>query len=118
TITALEVTLGAYLRAAYHEIPALEMIRATKDQLKRRAENFYRELRPELPLNEVTLEISEGASLVGGGSTPAQSLPTSILRISSAGCEVPRPACRSSLASRMTAWSSTCARYSRNRSPF
>ena len=83
TLAALEVTLGAYLRAAYHEIPALEMILTTRDQLKRRAENFFRELRPELPLNEVTLEISDGASLVGGGSTPAQSLPTPLLRISS-----------------------------------
>jgi L-seryl-tRNA(Ser) seleniumtransferase len=83
TITALEVTLGAYLRAAYDEIPALQMIRATPAELKRRAENFLRELRPELPLNEVDLEIAEGSSLVGGGSTPAQSLPTSLIRIAS-----------------------------------
>jgi len=83
TITALEVTLGAYLRAAYDEVPALQMIRATFPDLKRRAENFLRDLRPELPLNEVELEISTGASLVGGGSTPTQSLPTPLIRISS-----------------------------------
>jgi L-seryl-tRNA(Ser) seleniumtransferase len=84
TITALEVTLGAYLRAAYDEIPALRMIRATPAELKKRAENFLRELRPEIPLDEVECEITDGESVVGGGSTPAQSLPTKLIRIASA----------------------------------
>jgi len=84
TITALEITLGAYLRAAYHEIPTLRMIRSTPQELKRRAENFLRELRPELPLDEVELEIIDGNSLAGGGSTPEQSLPSKIIRIASA----------------------------------
>src|SRR6266705_2711388 len=84
TIAALEATLGAYLRAAWDEIPAIRMIRATPQELKRRAENFIRELRPELPLDEVEIEIAEGSSLAGGGSTPSQSLPTKIIRIASA----------------------------------
>lgn len=84
TITALETTLGAYLRAAWDEIPALRMIRMTPQELKRRAENFLRELRPELPLDEVELEIADGDSLAGGGSTPSQSLPSKIIRIASA----------------------------------
>ena len=84
TIAALEATLGAYLRAAWDEIPAIRMIRATPQELKRRAENFIRELRPELPLDEVEIEIADGSSLAGGGSTPAQSLPTKIIRIASA----------------------------------
>jgi L-seryl-tRNA(Ser) seleniumtransferase len=84
TIAALEVTLGAYLRAAWDEIPAIRMIRATPQELKRRAENFIRELRPELPLDEVEVEITDGDSLAGGGSTPAQSLPTKVIRIASA----------------------------------
>jgi L-seryl-tRNA(Ser) seleniumtransferase len=84
TIAALEVTLGAYLRAAWDEIPAIRMIRATPQELKRRAENLFRELRPELPLDEVEIEITDGTSLAGGGSTPAQSLPTKVIRIASA----------------------------------
>src|SRR2546421_9554182 len=84
TIAALEATLGAYLRAAWDEIPAIRMIRATPQELKRRAENFIRELRPELPLDEVEIEIADGSSLAGGGSTPSQSLPTKIIRIASA----------------------------------
>jgi L-seryl-tRNA(Ser) seleniumtransferase len=84
TIAALEATLGAYLRATLDEIPALRMIRTSAKELQRRAENFLRELTPELPLGEVELEITDGTSLAGGGSTPTQSLPTKIIRIASA----------------------------------
>jgi L-seryl-tRNA(Ser) seleniumtransferase len=84
TITALAATLGAYLRGALDEIPALRMIRATPQELKRRSENFLRELTSEAPLGEVELEIVEGASLAGGGSTPAQALPSEVIRIASA----------------------------------
>jgi L-seryl-tRNA(Ser) seleniumtransferase len=84
TIAALEATLGAYLRVAWDEIPTMRMIRMTQQELKRRAENFIRELRPELPLDEVEIEIADGSSLAGGGSTPSQSLPTKIIRIASA----------------------------------
>jgi len=83
TIAALEATLGAYLRAAWNEIPVMRMIRATPQELKRRAEDFIRELRPELPLDEVEIEVVDGASLAGGGSTPTQSLPSKVIRIAS-----------------------------------
>src|SRR6266487_3251027 len=84
TIAALEATLGAYLRSAWNEVPAMRMIRMTPHGLKRRAENFIRELRPELPLDEVEIEIADGTSLAGGGSTPSQSLPSKVIRIASA----------------------------------
>src|ERR1700674_1869859 len=84
TIAALEATLGAYLRGAWDEIPALRMIRTSAEEIKRRAENFLRALRPELPLDEIEVEIVDGTSLVGGGSTPTQSLPTKLIRIASA----------------------------------
>lgn len=84
TIAALETTLGAYLRAAWDEIPTMRMIRMTPQELKRRSENFIRELRPELPLDEVEIDMVDGASLAGGGSTPTQSLPSKVIRIASA----------------------------------
>jgi L-seryl-tRNA(Ser) seleniumtransferase len=84
TIAALGVTLSAYLRGAYDEIPAMRMIRATAQEIERRASNFLRELTPEVPLGEVEMEIADGSSLAGGGSTPAQSLPTKVIRIASA----------------------------------
>ena len=62
----------------------MRMIRMTPRELKRRAENFIRELRPELPLDEVEIEVADGASLAGGGSTPTQSLPSQVIRIASA----------------------------------
>ena len=83
-IAALEATLGTYVRAAWDEVPAMRMIRMTPYELKRRAENFIRELRPELPLDEVKIEIADGTSLAGGGSTPSQSLPSKVIRIASA----------------------------------
>jgi L-seryl-tRNA(Ser) seleniumtransferase len=84
TTAALAATLGAYLRGAADEIPALRMIRLSVNEIKRRAENFLRELTLELPLGEVELEITDGSSLAGGGSTPTQSLPTKLIRIASA----------------------------------
>lgn len=84
TTAALAATLGAYLRGALEEIPALRMIRMTAQEIKRRADNFLRELTPELPLGEVELEIADGASLAGGGSTPEQLLPSKVIRIASA----------------------------------
>jgi len=84
TTAALAVTLGAYLRGALDEVPALRMIRTSVQEIKRRAENFLRELTPELPLGEVELEIADGNSLAGGGSTPTQSLATKVIRIATA----------------------------------
>ncbi len=84
TIAALQVTLCAYLRGALDEIPALRMIRATAKEIGRRAENLVRELRPELPPGEVEVEVVDGASLIGGGSTPAQELPSRLIRIACA----------------------------------
>jgi L-seryl-tRNA(Ser) seleniumtransferase len=80
TIAALECTLSAFLRAAWEELPATRMIRATREELQRRSEQFLAELRPQLPPGEVEMEIVDGASLAGGGSTPSQSLPAKLLR--------------------------------------
>ncbi len=84
TITALECTLRAYLRADWIALPAQRMIRLTTAELSQRATNFLRSLQPLLVNADAELEIADGASLVGGGSTPAQSLPTKVIRISSA----------------------------------
>ena len=84
TIAALQVTLGEYLRGDYNEIPVLRMIRASAQEIGQRAEKVLRELQQELPRDEAEMEVVDGASLVGGGSTPAQELPTRLIRIASA----------------------------------
>jgi L-seryl-tRNA(Ser) seleniumtransferase len=83
TITALEVTLAAYQRGALDEVPALAMIRVTAKDMETRSRDFIRELMPSLSMSELDLEIADGESLAGGGSTPAQWLPTKVIRIKS-----------------------------------
>jgi L-seryl-tRNA(Ser) seleniumtransferase len=84
TVAALEVTLRAYLRADWGEIPSQRMIRATLEEISRRTTQFMESLRLGVPQEDAEFEIADGASLVGGGSTPAQSLPTRVMRIRSA----------------------------------
>jgi L-seryl-tRNA(Ser) seleniumtransferase len=84
TIAAMEATLGACLRGALDEVPALQMIRMTAEEIGRRARKLAGELRPQLPAGEADLEVVAGASLIGGGSTPDRELPTHLIRISSA----------------------------------
>ena len=84
TITAMEVTLRAYLHAAWNEIPSLRMMHLTAEEIGQRSRAFRDALLPEAGRLDVELEIAEERSLVGGGSTPAQSLPTHVLRIASA----------------------------------
>jgi L-seryl-tRNA(Ser) seleniumtransferase len=84
TIAAMEVTLRAYLRGAWSEIPALRMMQMSIEEISARTDAFYRTLWAKISDADVEVEIVDGRSLVGGGSTPAQSLPTKLLRIASA----------------------------------
>ena len=83
TIAAMEATLRSYLRAAWDEIPAQRMIRASLQEIAERIEKFAEAVRSRLDPRDAQLDIIEGRSLVGGGSTPAQSLPAKLLRVSS-----------------------------------
>jgi L-seryl-tRNA(Ser) seleniumtransferase len=84
TIAAMEATLRAYLRGAWSEIPALRMMQTSIEEISARTQAFYKTLSAKIAGTAVEMEIAEGQSLVGGGSTPAQSLPTKVLRIASA----------------------------------
>lgn len=83
TIAVLESTLLAYLRSAHDQIPALRMIRMSAEEVGRRAAAFAEKLRAVLPAGDVEIEIVDGRSVIGGGSTPEESLPTRLLAISS-----------------------------------
>jgi L-seryl-tRNA(Ser) seleniumtransferase len=85
TIAALEVTLNAYLRSAWEEIPAQRMIRARVEELQVRAEDFVERVRVALPDEAgAQLEIADGFSVAGGGSTPDQTLATKLICVGSA----------------------------------
>lgn len=82
TIAALEATLQGYRRGAFDEVPALRMIRLSRDEIAGRAGKLAESIRPQLPRG-VDLEVREGFSVIGGGSTPDQQLPTCLLSIAS-----------------------------------
>jgi L-seryl-tRNA(Ser) seleniumtransferase len=84
TIAAMEATLRAYLSGAWSEIPALGMMQTSIEEISARTEAFYKILSAKIADADAEFEIADGRSLVGGGSTPAQSLPTKLLRIASA----------------------------------
>ena len=83
TIAALEATLKAYHRGALDEIPALRMIRLSPGELLHRASHFAERLRDTLPAH-VSIELGDGFSVIGGGSTPDQQLPTKLIALRSA----------------------------------
>jgi L-seryl-tRNA(Ser) seleniumtransferase len=65
---ALATTLGHLVFERWSEIPALRMIRATADEIRERAVRLCERI--------PGLEIVDGRSVAGGGSTPEQSLAT------------------------------------------
>jgi L-seryl-tRNA(Ser) seleniumtransferase len=83
-IAALEATLLAYLRGDFDALPALQMIRASAAEIEKRARGVAQQLNPILAAAQAKVEIAEGQSVIGGGSTPAEHLPTSLLLIASA----------------------------------
>jgi L-seryl-tRNA(Ser) seleniumtransferase len=82
TIAALEATLQSYQRGALDEIPSLRMIRLSADDMAARAEQFAGTIRRELA-RDAAVEVREGFSVIGGGSTPDQQLPTYLVSLAS-----------------------------------
>ncbi|MBZ2177619.1 MAG: L-seryl-tRNA(Sec) selenium transferase [Acidobacteria bacterium] len=71
---ALENALRAIVTERWDELPAIAMIRQTPERIRDRAERLRAQL-------ELAATVIPGESLVGGGSTPDQSLPTWLLAI-------------------------------------
>jgi L-seryl-tRNA(Ser) seleniumtransferase len=71
---AMEATLRAVVLGNYGDVPALRMIQMTADEVKSRAEAVARRL-------TVRTTIREGQSVIGGGATPEQPLPTWLIAI-------------------------------------
>ena len=83
-IAALEATLLAYLRNDFDALPVLQMIGLSAEAIGKRAKKIVDQLQPVLRAAQGEVEIVEGKSLIGGGSTPAEYLPTRLLSIQSA----------------------------------
>ena len=66
-IAAMERALRATLFEHWDDLPAIRMIRATADEVRARAERIAAQM---------DAEVIPGESVIGGGSTPEQTLPT------------------------------------------
>ena len=71
---ALEATLRNLLLERWDAIPALAMIRQTADELRARAEALLERI-------GIPADLVRGESVIGGGATPEQSLPTWLIAI-------------------------------------
>jgi L-seryl-tRNA(Ser) seleniumtransferase len=71
----LENTLRALMFEQWERIPTLAMIRMTAEQIRERAERLV------ASVPAVRARIEPGESVIGGGSTPAQSIPTWLIVI-------------------------------------
>jgi L-seryl-tRNA(Ser) seleniumtransferase len=81
TIAALEATIGLYLRGDLNAIPALRMIYASKQEIAARAASLAERI-SAIPGFQAELE--DGESVIGGGSTPGQCLPTKVIALTHA----------------------------------
>jgi L-seryl-tRNA(Ser) seleniumtransferase len=69
----LESTLQAYLLEQWDRIPALRMIRMSASEIQQRAANLIEGIS--------SAEVVRGESVIGGGSTPDQRLPTWLIAV-------------------------------------
>ena len=77
TYAALEATLRDYLFQRYDEIPALRMVRESAESIRQRAERFVNSMCD----TGGSIELVPGQSVLGGGSTPAETLPTTLIAV-------------------------------------
>jgi L-seryl-tRNA(Ser) seleniumtransferase len=81
TYAALEATLLAYVKGEHDAIPALRMMRLSKDEIGKRAEAVAKKLHS----SRLSVEVRDGESVIGGGAAPSATLPTRLLAITCQG---------------------------------
>lgn len=77
TYAALEATLLAYLKRDYEALPALRMMQTPLAEITRRAEILIE----NIASTNVHAEAMESTSLLGGGSAPSATLPTTVVAL-------------------------------------
>jgi len=81
-IAALHRTLAAYVRGVeFDEVPTLRMLAATPQQIEQRAKHLVREV-VKRGVSAGLLQIVDGVSRTGGGSSPTGERPTRLLALS------------------------------------
>jgi L-seryl-tRNA(Ser) seleniumtransferase len=78
TYAALEATLMAYIKQNHNAIPAIRMLRLSSNEIRGRAEAVMAKIGD---VGALKVEIIEGESVIGGGTAPSATLPTSLLAV-------------------------------------
>ena len=81
TYAALEATLLAYVKGEHDAIPAVRMMRLSKEEIGRRSEAVAKKLQS----STLSVEVRDGESVIGGGAAPSATLPTRVLAIACEG---------------------------------
>jgi L-seryl-tRNA(Ser) seleniumtransferase len=85
TYAALEATLLAYVKRDHEAIPALRMMRLSKEEIGKRAQALVAKVESLSPASrQLTIAMINGESVIGGGAAPSSLLPTRLLALTSA----------------------------------
>lgn len=84
TYAALEATLRLYERgSAQTDVPVIRAIATSRDEIAERAARFGESI-AALTSGRFTIELEDGASVIGGGSAPEVKLPTVLVTMKAA----------------------------------
>jgi L-seryl-tRNA(Ser) seleniumtransferase len=78
TYATLEATLLAYIKRDYSSIPTLHMMQLSKADIQARTETVAKNIQSP----QLSVEMIDGESVIGGGAAPTSVLPTKLLAIS------------------------------------
>jgi L-seryl-tRNA(Ser) seleniumtransferase len=81
TYAALEATLLAYVKGDHDAIPALRVMRLSKEEIGTRAQALARKIKSSW----LSIEVLDGESVIGGGAAPSAILPTELLAVTFEG---------------------------------
>lgn len=81
TYAALEATLLEYVKGEHDAIPAVRMMRSSKEEIGSRAESIAKKIQSA----GLLAELVDGESVIGGGAAPSAVLPTRLLAITCEG---------------------------------
>jgi len=78
TYAALEATLMAYVKGDHDVIPVIRMMRVSREEISKRAEDVVN----AVGTTSLLLEIMNGESVIGGGAAPSAVIPTCLITVS------------------------------------
>ncbi len=90
TYAALEATLLAYVKRDHDAIPAVRMMRLSKEEIEERVEAIAGKIQSP----RLSVEVIDGASVIGGGAAPSAVLPTRLLALTCKGLSADELAAR------------------------